>query len=115
MGLRPGEAVRLSVYLSNNAQWHHGPAYAELVHRAHRFGLAGASVLLGFHGFGAHRHLHEDRPTRLVTRGPCVVAFVDTEQRIEGFLDTLEDILSTFGTAVVDRVAVPATAHGRGR
>ncbi|NUP64645.1 MAG: DUF190 domain-containing protein, partial [Nonomuraea sp.] len=34
-------AARLTIHLDAAVVWHHRPAYAELVHRAHREGLAG--------------------------------------------------------------------------
>jgi uncharacterized protein len=39
-----GKACRLTVYVGEDDQWHHKPLYTEIVHRAHAFGLAGASA-----------------------------------------------------------------------
>ncbi|MEV6940626.1 DUF190 domain-containing protein [Streptomyces sp. NPDC051172] len=46
-------AARLTIHLDAAVSWHHRPAYAELVHRAHCEGLIGASVFRGVIGFGA--------------------------------------------------------------
>ncbi|MEU6284380.1 DUF190 domain-containing protein [Streptomyces sp. NPDC047028] len=104
-------SARLTIHLSANAVWHHKPAYAEIVHRAHRRGLAGASVFHGFEGYGTHMTIHEDKPSRLRAHGPCAVVLVDSEVRLHAFLETLEDILTVNGVAVLDRVSV----HRSGR
>lgn len=101
-----GTSARLTIHLSASAVWHHKPAYAEIVHRAHKQGLAGASVFHGFEGYGTHLKIHEDRPSRLRAHGPCTVVLVDTEERLRAFVDSLEDILTVNGVAVLDRVEV---------
>lgn len=95
--LRSGPAARLTVHLSSTALWHHRPVYAEIVHRAHRFGLAGATVLHG---------------TRLEHQGPCAVVVVDEEAQIRAFLETLDDILVVTGVALLERVEVYRPGSG---
>jgi PII-like signaling protein len=63
-------AARLTIHLTGNAVWHHRPAYAELVHRARREGLAGASVFHGCQGFGGEGHMHLERPAHIGAVGP---------------------------------------------
>lgn len=46
-------ALRLTILIGESDLWHHKPVYAEIVHRAHAAGLAGASVFRGIEGFGA--------------------------------------------------------------
>lgn len=105
-------SARLTIHLSASAVWHHKPAYAEIVHRAHRQGLAGASVFHGFEGFGLHLKIHEDKAPRLRTQGPCMVVIVDAEEQLRAFVDTLEDILSVNGVAIIDRVQVHVPTAG---
>ncbi|MFJ9542564.1 DUF190 domain-containing protein [Streptomyces sp. NPDC101225] len=99
-------STRLTIHLSASARWHHRPAYAEIVHRAHAQGLSGASVFHGIEGYGTHLTVHHDRPSRLRTHGPCAIVIVDTEERLHAFLATIEDILSVNGVAVLDRIRV---------
>ena len=47
-----GKALRATMFLGERDQVHHRPLYTEIVHRAHAAGLAGATVLRGYEGFG---------------------------------------------------------------
>lgn len=101
-GPGPGAAAaRLTIHLAGDAVWHHRPAFVEIVHRACEAGLAGASVFHGVEGYGHHMRIHDERSVRLIAHGPCAVEIVDDEQRLRAFVDTLEDILSMTGVAVL--------------
>ena len=65
-----GPARRLTIFVGESDCWHHKPLYTEIVHRAHRAGLAGASVLRGIEGFGATSHIHTS-PAAQPLRGPA--------------------------------------------
>ena len=94
-------AARLTVHLDAAALWHHRPAYAEIVHRARREGLPGASVFHGLTGFGAGA----PGPAHLAVKGPCTVVIVDEEPRLRSFLPCVADVLGETGAvAVLDRV-----------
>ncbi|MFJ9899241.1 DUF190 domain-containing protein [Streptomyces sp. NPDC091280] len=102
-------AARLTVRLDASALWHHRPAYAELVHRAHREGLTGASVFHGVTGFGAGDSgtRRPGRVPHLGTHGPCVVVIVDEERRLRAFLPCVADVLTgTAAVATLDRVRI---------
>jgi len=67
-----GAAKRLTVFVGESDHYHHRPLYAEVVHRAHKAGLAGASVLRGVEGFGASQHVHTSRILSLSEDLPVV-------------------------------------------
>jgi len=56
-----GSALRLTIFIGEDDQWHHRPLYHEIVHRAHEAGLAGASVMRGIEGYGASSRIHTSR------------------------------------------------------
>ena len=100
-----GSALRLTVYIGENDQAHHRPLYSEIVHRAHRAGLAGASVFRGLEGYGASNHIHTSRILSLSEDLPIAVVIVDAAERIRAFLPEL-DALVTEGLVIIDEVDV---------
>ncbi len=100
-----GPAKRLTVFVGESDRHHHKPVYAEIVHRAHQAGLAGASVLRGIEGFGASHHVHTTRLLSLSEDLPVVIILVDDSDRIERFLPELDDLI-TEGLVVIDEVDV---------
>ncbi|PZS33816.1 MAG: hypothetical protein DLM59_05915, partial [Pseudonocardiales bacterium] len=75
------------------------------VRRAHRAGLAGASVLRGIEGFGASSHIHTSRLLSLSEDLPLAIIIVDAEERIEKFLPQLDELI-TEGLVILDDVDV---------
>lgn len=98
-------AVRLSIFISESAQWRHKPLYAEIVHRAHDAGLAGASVFRGIEGYGASARIHTTRLLSLAEHLPLVIVIVDEEEPIRRFLPTLDEIIGE-GLVILDDVEV---------
>lgn len=87
-----GTALRLTIMIGESDHWHHKPLYAEIVHRAHRAGLAGATVLHGVEGFGVRSRVHTARILSLSEDLPVVILIVDTHDRIHTFLPELDEL-----------------------
>ncbi|MGW0421868.1 DUF190 domain-containing protein [Streptomyces sp. NPDC003015] len=100
-----GNALRLTVHIGENDTWHHKPLYAEIVHRAHAAGLAGASVFRGIEGFGASSRIHTSRLLSLSEDLPVAVVIVDTEPRVREFLPQLDELV-TEGLVTLDACEV---------
>jgi len=92
----------LSVFLGETAQHDGKPLYELIVNEARRRGLAGASVLRGFMGFGANSLLHTAKILRLSEDLPVVVTIVDTPERIRSFLPVVDDLVDE-GTVLVEK------------
>ena len=88
---RDGKLLRIFVGESDK---HDGlPLYEWIVRKAREEGLAGATVLRGLEGFGAHSRLHTAKILRLSSDLPIVVEIVDTESKIEAFLPLIDDAI----------------------
>ncbi|MEU8485806.1 DUF190 domain-containing protein [Streptomyces sp. NPDC048641] len=89
-----GRALRVTVFVGEHDTWHCKPLYSEIVHRAHKAGLAGASVFRGIEGFGASSLIHTSRLLSLSEDLPVAVVIVDTEGRVRAFLPELDELVS---------------------
>ncbi len=100
-----GPARRLTIFLGESDQYHHHPLYTEIVHRAHRAGLAGATVMRGIEGFGASSHIHTTRFLSLSQDLPVAIIIVDERERIDAFLPQLDELVKE-GLVIIDDVEV---------
>lgn len=106
-----GERTLLRVHLSNFARWHATPLYQALVERARREHLAGATVLQGFAGYVGTGPLLGDHPHALQVERPVVLEFVDEEEKLERFLDTVAPMLAD-RTALITLERAHVVARG---
>ena len=101
----PKNGKLLRVFVGENDKHEGAPLYEWIVRRAREQGLAGATVLRGLEGFGAHSRLHTAKILRLSNDLPIVVDIVDTEEKIDAFLPTIDDAIGE-GLATVEKVEV---------
>jgi PII-like signaling protein len=87
----PQEGSLLRIFIGE-ADKHEGkPLYEWIVLKAREQGLAGATALRGMMGFGANtRKIHTFRFDTLSEDMPIVVEIVDTQDKLEKFLELIE-------------------------
>jgi PII-like signaling protein len=100
-----GRQRRLTIYIGEADRHGHGALSTEIVHRAHKAGLAGASVFRGVEGYGASNHIHTTRILSLSDDLPIAIVIVDTDEHIRSFLSELDGLI-TEGLVIVDDVEV---------
>ncbi len=101
----PKDGHLLRIFIGENDRHEGQPLYAWIVREARRQGLAGATVLRGLEGFGAHSRLHTARILRLSTDLPIVVEIVDTRDKIENFLPVIDKAIVE-GLATLEKVEI---------
>src|SRR5215813_7460057 len=95
----------LRVFIGESDRHENKPLYEWLVLKAREAGLAGATVLRGIEGFGAHSRLHTAKILRLSEDLPIIVEIVDSLEKIEAFLLQL-DTMVTEGLVTLEKVRV---------
>jgi PII-like signaling protein len=87
------DAMLLRIFIGEDDKADHKPLYEAIVLKAREMHLAGATVLRGPLGFGHSSVLHTTKIVRLSQDLPIVIAIVDSEEKINGFVDSIEDIM----------------------
>lgn len=100
-----GPGLRLRIYIGETDHWHGRTLYEALVLRAREMGLAGATVLRGIEGFGAHSRLHTTKVLRLSENLPIVIEVVDREDRVRAFLEVCDEMIGE-GLVTVDPIEI---------
>lgn len=98
-----GQLLRIFIGETNK----HGriPLYEWIVQQARSKGMAGATVLRGIQGFGANSLIHTTKILRLSEDLPVVVEIIDTEKKIESFLQDIDHAI-TEGIVTVEKARV---------
>ena len=100
-----GQGLLVRIYIGESDQWHGRPLFTAIVERCRREGFAGATVLRGIEGYGAHSRIHTARILQLSEDLPIVVEIVDEPERIEQLLPILDEMVSE-GLITTDTVHV---------
>jgi PII-like signaling protein len=107
----PEEAVLLRIFIGESDRWKHEPLYEAIVKRAREVHLAGATVLRGPMGFGKSSRLHTAKILRLSMDLPIVIEIVDSEEKINGFLPALDEMMGG-GLVTLEKAKVIRYRHG---
>ncbi len=101
----PPEASLLRIFIGENDKADGRPLYEVIVKRARERGIAGATAVRGFLGFGATSRIHTSKVLRLSEDLPVVVEIVDTADKIEAFLPELDEMVGD-GLVTLEKVRV---------
>jgi len=108
----PTEGTLLRIFVGENDRWQGKPLYEAIVMEARRRGLAGATVMKGFMGFGAHSRIHTAKLLELSQDLPIVIEIVDAPEKIEAFMPDVEQMVGD-GLITVERAEVRLYRPGR--
>lgn len=87
-----GDAKLLRIFVGESDKIGGATVYEKIVLEARKEGLAGATVLRGVMGFGGSSRIHSAKFLTLSEDLPMVVEIVDTEAKIEKFIDKVNTI-----------------------
>ena len=80
----------LRIFIGESDKKGSKPLYEWIVQEARKQKMAGATVLRGMQGFGAHSLIHTTKILRLSDDLPVIVEIVDLSDKIEAFLNHIE-------------------------
>jgi hypothetical protein len=108
-----GEGKLLRIFIGESDTWHGKPLYQAIVERVRKEGLAGATVIRGIEGYGAHSRIHTARILRLSEDLPVLIEIVDTSERIQQIIPVLDEMVGE-GMVTLERVEVIAYRASEG-
>jgi uncharacterized protein len=101
----PTEGKLLRIFVGESDRWDGRPLYEAIVLEARKRGLAGATVIKGFMGYGAHSRIHTAKLLELSQDLPIIVEIVDAVEKIEAFMPDLEKMVGD-GLITIERAEV---------
>lgn len=94
---------RLMIFVDETDKWQGRSLSAALVDRLKKEGIAGATVLRGASGFGAHRTVHTTSIMDLASSLPEIILVLDTPEKIDSIVPAVSEMVSE-GLLVIDDV-----------
>jgi PII-like signaling protein len=109
----PQDGCLLRIFLGESDRHSGTPLHEWIVLKAREQGLAGATVLRGMMGYGAHSRLHTSKIERLSLDLPIVVEIVDARDKVEAFLALIDGDIKE-GLATLEKAEVRFYRSRRG-
>jgi uncharacterized protein len=103
--------VLLRVFIGESDVFETKPLYEAIVQKVRELGLAGATVLRGSEGFGAHSVVHKSTLLEMSADLPIVIEIVDTSEKIQLLLPHLQKIVLE-GMITMEYVEILMYRHG---
>ncbi len=105
-----GEKVLMRIFIGESDKHGRVPLHEALVELFRKEGFAGATVLRGVAGFGAHSVYHTDKLLRLSKDLPLVVEVVEGQERIDAIMPRIDAMMSG-GMITLEKATVIKYSH----
>ena len=112
MRVLDGDQFLVRIFLGESDRWRHTPLSRALLERLRAEGFAGATVVHGVAGFGAHSVIHTAGLIELSTDLPVVIEVVEDQAHVDRLLPILDEMIT--GGALVTVEPVRGTSVCRG-
>ena len=107
-----GEKVLMRIFLGESDKIGHRPLYEVLVELFKKEGFAGATVLRGVAGFGAHSVFHTDKLLRLSLDLPIIIEVVESQEKIDAVMPRIDEMMGG-GMITLEKATVIRYTHKR--
>ena len=91
--LSKGTAKKVTMYINEDTQYHHGPLYEAIMRLLLQKQVSGATATRCLSGFGSHHQLHTPKIEALAEHLPIRIEFIDTPARVDELLPDLYDMI----------------------
>lgn len=105
-----GEKVLMRIFIGELERYEHQPLYEVLVEMFRKEGFAGATVLRGISGFGAHSVYHTQKLLDLSADLPLVVEVVDSQEKIDSIMPSIDKMMGG-GMITLEKATVIRYRH----
>lgn len=107
-------ATRIVIYIGEDARWHGKPLYMAVLEYLRQGGAAGATVLRGVAGFGAHSRIHSVSLIDLAADLPLCIEWIDAPETVARLLPGVREMVKEglITSETVDVVSVTARRSG---
>jgi hypothetical protein len=95
--------LRLRIFLGEDDKYKGRPLYEEIIVQAQQSRMVGATAFRGYMGYGTASGLNLGKILHRSKDLPIVVEILDTESKVNAFLEVLDKLL-TNGVATVEKV-----------
>jgi hypothetical protein len=100
-----GENLLLRIYIAEGDRYANRPLYEALVEMLRKEGFAGATVLRGVCGFGAHSVYHSQKLLDLSADLPLIIEAVESEEKVNSVMPRIDAMMSG-GMITMEKVKV---------
>lgn len=100
-----GENLLIRIFIAEGDRYEHRPLYEALVEMLRKEGFAGATVLRGICGFGAHSVYHSQKLLDLSADLPMIIEAVESEEKINAVMPRIDAMMSG-GMITMEKVKV---------
>ncbi|HVB04079.1 MAG TPA: DUF190 domain-containing protein [Chitinophagaceae bacterium] len=106
----------LRIFIGESDKTGHQPLYEAILFAARRSGMAGCTVIRGIMSFGASTVVHTAKFIDVSTDLPVIVEIVDLEEKINGFVIIVNEMMEKAGRGgliTVEKAGVLYYKHRR--
>ncbi|MDD2319406.1 MAG: DUF190 domain-containing protein [Geobacteraceae bacterium] len=88
-----GKKVLMRIFIGENDKYGRKLLYEALVDYLIKEGFAGATVLRGIAGFGAHSQYHTDKILRLSSDLPLIIEVVASQEKLDKAMPKIDEMM----------------------